>query len=118
MALSTSGRAADPASGESSGKTRSDSEPTRRAGQVLWGQTRRGEETSLALLSALSSDQHHRQLAGEARLLADVLFTHAARFDRDKALDFLAELLDEHRRRVLPAVRETQNLSLFGKETR
>jgi hypothetical protein len=104
-----------PASGERRGETRSaDSAPTIKAGYALWQNMKRGEATSLSLLASLSPDQHERQLTAEARLLTDVLMTHLARIDRETALDFLADLLDEHRRRVLPELRDTRTLSLFG----
>lgn len=54
---------------------------------------RRGEETSLALLCALSVDQMHRELQGEARLHADTLFTHLARLDPHVAEAALSDLL-------------------------
>lgn len=102
------GRAAAPASGRSSGESRE----TSALAAELYAAMSRGEETSLALLSGLSGDQMHRQLLGEARLTVDVAMTHLARLDRSVALGALEDLLDAHRRRVLPEVSGKQ-IDLF-----
>jgi len=99
----------------SSGSSRGgDSAETAALGAELYGAMRRGEATSLALLSGMSEDQMHRELQGEARLHLDTALTHLARLDRAVALGALEDLLDLHRRRVLPEVSGRQ-LDLFGR---
>lgn len=111
------GASEDNASGLSCGFPRGksgDSSETVAALNLLWKDMKRGEQVSLALLSSLSPDQLRRQMTDEARGLIDVLFTFLARLDRDSAEDFLGQLLDLHRRRVLPELRRAENLDLFG----
>jgi hypothetical protein len=76
---------------------------------------KRGEETSLALLSSVSVDQMCRQLTGGARGLFEVAFTHLARLPRHVAIQALEDCLDVHRRRVLPEMGDTKTLDLFGR---
>lgn len=102
-----------PVSAQASGKGSGDSRETAALGAELYAAMRRGEEVSLGLLSAFSVDQMARQLTGDARLTVDVAFTHLARLDRPTALAALEDLLDLHRRRVLPEVSGRQ-LDLFG----
>jgi len=97
-----------------SGVSRGDSRETVAFGAELYGAMRRGEATSLALLSALSTDQMERQLTGEARLLLETALTHLARLDRATAPGALEDLLDAHRRRVLPETSGRQ-IDLFGR---
>ena len=99
-----------PASGKTCGGTRE----TAAMGLELYAAMRRGEEASLALLSLLSPDQMHRELLGEARLHVDTMFAHLARLERAVALSALEDLLDAHRRRVLPDVSGRQ-IDLFGR---
>lgn len=99
-------------SGLASGKSSGESRETAALGAELYAAMARGEETSLALLSGLSGDQMHRQLLGEARLTVDVALTHLARLERATALGALEDLLDAHRRRVLPEVSGKQ-IDLF-----
>lgn len=103
-----------PVSAAASGKTSGDSRETVALGAELYAAMRRGEETSLALLASISTDQMVRQLTGEARLLLDVALTHLARLDRAVALGALEDLLDAHRRRVLPETSGRQ-IDLFGR---
>ena len=106
-----------PVSALASGKTSGDSRETAALGAELYAAMRRGEEVSLGLLSAFSVDQMARQLTGDARLTVDVALTHLARLDRPTALAALEDLLDLHRRRVLPEVSGRQ-LDLFGRLAR
>jgi len=99
---------------QASGTTRGDSRETAALGAELYAAMRRGEETSLALLASISTDQMVRQLTGEARLLLDLALTHLARLDRAVALGALEDLLDAHRRRVLPETSGRQ-IDLFGR---
>jgi hypothetical protein len=86
-------------------------------GAELYGAMTHGEVASLALLSGFSDDQMVRQLHDEARLTADVVFTHLARLPRETALGALEDLLDAHRRRVLPSLSGRQ-IDLFGRLNR
>ncbi len=95
-----------------SGTTRGDSRETAALGAELWGAMRHGEEVSLALLSAFSVDQMARQLQGDARLTVDVMLTHLARLPRETSAAALEDLLDAHRRRVLPELSGRQ-IDLF-----
>jgi hypothetical protein len=105
--------AAIPASGRSSG----DSRETAALGAELYAAMRRGEEVSLGLLAGFSVDQMARQLQGDARLTVDTSMTHLARLDRAVALGALEDLLDAHRRRVLPEMSGRQ-IDLFGRLNR
>lgn len=102
------------AQGDASGKTRGNSRETAALGAELYAAMRHGEVVSLALLSGFSDDQMVRQLQGEARLTLDVALTHLARLDRAVALGALEDLLDAHRRRVLPEVSGRQ-IDLFAR---
>lgn len=106
-----------PVSAGASGKTCGDSRETAALGAELYGAMRRGEEVSLGLLSAFSVDQMARQLQGDARLTVDVTMTHLSRLDRAVALGALEDLLDAHRRRVLPSLSGRQ-IDLFGRLNR
>lgn len=106
------------ASGSSRGESRSaDSRETRVLFEALGDEMKRGEETSLALLSSLSVDQMCRQLDGTARGLYDVALTHLARLPREVAMRALEDSLDAHRNRVRPSLHEASNLNLFGRLT-
>ena len=97
-----------------SGKTRGNFRETAALGAELYGAMTHGEVASLALLSGFSDDQMDRQLRGEARLTVDVALTHLARLPRETALRALEDLLDLHRRRVLPDLNGHQ-IDLFGR---
>ncbi len=103
-----------PVSGAASGRSSGEPRETAALAAELYAVMARGEETSLALLSGLSSDQMHRQLLGEARLTVDVACTHLARLPRETALGALEDLLDAHRRRVLPSLSGRQ-IDLFSR---
>mgnify|MGYP006931608106 CR=1 FL=1 len=83
-------------------------------GAELYAAMRRGEETSLALLSPLSVDQMHRELQGEARLHVDTLMTHLARLETRVAEQALVDLLHAHIPRVRPGMSAGQ-IDLFGR---
>ena len=102
------------AAATASGKPCGDSRETAAMGKELHGVMRYGEETALSLLSAFSVDQMARQLQGEARLTVDVLMTHLARLERGVAEAALLDLLDAHRRRVLPEMSGRQ-IDLFSR---
>jgi len=101
-----------PVSLDARGKSSGDSRESRAFGAELYAAMSRGEEASLSLLAGLSGDQMHRQLLGEARLSLDVVMTHLSRLERAAALVALEDLLDAHRRRVLPEVSGRQ-IDLF-----
>lgn len=103
-----------PIPAEASGKSRGNFRETAALGLELYSAMSHGEVASLALLSGFSDDQMVRQLQGEARLTVDVALTHLARLDRAVAIAALEDLLDAHRRRVLPETSGRQ-IDLFGR---
>ena len=101
-----------PVAAGASGKTRVNFRETAALGAELYGAMTHGEVASLALLSGFSDDRMVRQLHDEARLTVDVALAHLARLERATALGALEDLLDAHRRRVLPEVSGKQ-IDLF-----
>jgi hypothetical protein len=116
MALSTSARRAKKASPDSRPDSRPiDPEPLKRLGLYLYNGIRTGESAAIAALTRMSPKQVRRQLVDPGTpMSARLLLVLLAFYQRSDAVRLYEDTFDAVRVEILPTVRETQNLSLFG----